>query len=984
MSPPVVGSSPEAAFDAALEHARHLVPAQGPIGNFIHHNTLHAFQHLPFHTAVHQAASLHSAQGYLQEEQYREALRSGRITRADLARPVELRTRELAGQRDEPLGPFSQSRLEQLVLEHGLSEDELADALSDLTLSERELLGVCLELAPLDTPPHAQLLPRVGKDRTARDLLIAMSARDPAELVNPVLVDFLGAYLDEGMARWAMPQRAHGLLASFVAYLRSSPGSLPSYERRALLRLEQAIVSSHAGTTRALGEPARKADEVVIDARKLALAVLAELGVEPSHFDSYLSRTLLELPGWSGMVNRLETIKTDRGPDAPPVSLLELSAIRLVLDIEAYLTSAAEAGHSGPIANLPAFAARRFALTAPSNERNASHLFDACELTVLSAAALRALGKPFAERVCKCLDEFDEETRRRLLHEAYEHAHLREVLDAIANHREQAEQQERLVPKFQVMFCIDDREEAIRRYFEELDPHNVTYGVAGFFGVAMRFRGIDDFNDAALCPIVVNPVHSIAEAPLPEHEHTLARRFSRRAASARVRFEIADSSRSLLRGFALTPILGVLSAIPLTFSVLFPGAASRLTRWIAQHTLPTPRTKLLLDLVEPPADGEPGQRAASALATGFTIAEQADRVAGTLENIGAIDNFAPLVAVLGHGASTVNNPHHSAYDCGACGGRNGGPNARAFAAMANSPAVRALLCVRNIDIPDSTWFVGGYHDTTTDGVHLSDLELVPPALEPALHQLRAALDEARTMSAYERCRKFEHAPRSLTPRAALRHVEERAVDLSQARPELGHATNAVCIVGRRELSRGLFLDRRSFLVSYDAAIDPELKILERILGAVVPVGAGINLEYYFSTVDNDVWGSGTKLPHNLSGLLGVMEGSVGDLRTGLPRQMIEVHDPVRLLSIIEATPEAIFEVAKRKPEVAELVTKEWVRVASVHPVSGEIRVFDAGEFRPYAPSSTALPTVSSAEDWYRGQLGFLSPVRIVKRRSKAA
>jgi uncharacterized protein len=115
-----------------------------------------------------------------------------------------------------------------------------------------------------------------------------------------------------------------------------------------------------------------------------------------------------------------------------------------------------------------------------------------------------------------------------------------------------------------------------------------------------------------------------------------------------------------------------------------------------------------------------------------------------------------------------------------------------------------------------------------------------------------------------------------------------------------------------------------------------------------------------------------------------MEGSVGDLRTGLPRQMIEVHDPVRLLSIIEATPEAIFEVAKRKPEVAELVTKEWVRVASVHPETGEIRVFDAGEFRPYAPSSTALPTVSSAEDWYRGQLGFLSPVRIVKRRNKAA
>lgn len=976
-----VVSSPEDAFDAALDHARHLVPAQGPIGNFIHHNTLHAFQHLPFHTAVHEATSIHGAQGYLQEEQYRTALRSGRITLEDLARPLELRARELFGRLDEQLGPFTRSRLEQLVLTHGLSEDELADAVSDLTVAERELLGVCLELAPLDAPPHASLLPRVGKDRTVRDLLIAMSARDPAELANPVLVDFLGAYLDEGMARWAMPERAQGLLTSFVAYLQSSPGSLAPHARRALQRLSRAVEPNHAQGTLPV-ESSLARPTACIDARKLALSVLSELGVLPADFEPYISRTLLELPGWSGMVNRLETVKTDRASDAPPSSLLDLTAIRLVLDIEAYRECAAEAGYSGAIASFPVFAARRFALTPPSNAVNASHLFDACELTNVSAALLRTLGKPFAERVCRCLHDFDEETRRRLLHEAYEHAHLREVLDAVASHREQTERAARVVPKFQVLFCIDDREEAIRRYFEELDPHNLTYGVAGFFGVAMRFRGIDDFNDAALCPIVVSPAHSITEAPLPEHEHTLARRFQRRAASARVRFEMADSSRSLLRGVALTPILGALSAIPLTFSVLFPSAASRFKHWFARHTLPTPRTKLLLDLVEPSAEAEPG--ADSALATGFTIAEQADRVAGTLENIGAVDNFAPLIAVLGHGASSVNNPHHSAYDCGACGGRNGGPNARAFAAMANSPAVRALLRVRNIDIPDGTWFVGGYHDTTTDGVHLSDLELVPPALEPALARLLASLDEARTMSAFERCRKFEHAPRSLTPRAALRHVEERAVDLSQARPELGHATNAVCIVGRRELSRGLFLDRRSFLVSYDADVDPDLRILERILGAVVPVGAGINLEYYFSTVDNDIWGSGTKLPHNLSGLLGVMEGSVGDLRTGLPRQMIEVHDPVRLLSIIEATPEAIFEVAKRKPEVAELVTKEWVRVASVHPVTGEIRVFDAGEFRPYAPSSTALPTVSSAEDWYRGQLGFLSPVRIVKRRNKAA
>ena len=55
--------------------------------------------------------------------------------------------------------------------------------------------------------------------------------------------------------------------------------------------------------------------------------------------------------------------------------------------------------------------------------------------------------------------------------------------------------------------------------------------------------------------------------------------------------------------------------------------------------------------------------------------------------------------------------------------------------------------------------------------------------------------------------------------SALRHVEERSEHLAEPRPEYGHCTNAVCVVGRRSLTRGLFLDRRAFLVSYDANRD---------------------------------------------------------------------------------------------------------------------------------------------------------------------
>lgn len=999
----------EQALDAALEHASHVLPAQGPIGNFVHHNTLHAYQHLPFHDAIRAASSLHDAEGYLSESQYRRALHEGRFKEADIERAMELRARALGADAHERIGGHSRLALERLLLHYGLRRheglpfalrpdlpkpvgeairaatrgwldavDPVRDAELDRFLapegsmaalrgvlsergidaaSARALWAVCRRLAPPDPLAHSNLLGRVGRDRTARDLLRALSAEDPSALTNPVLIDFLAAYLDEGMARWSMPRRARGMLACFVDAMGVDRGALAPFLRRAHARLEHA---------QALGTPAKA----------LAVALLKELGVSPDDYAPYLSRTLLELPGWSGMVARLAHVPGDREAGAPPASLLELTIIRLALDLEAYEACTRSLGYQGRIADFGAFAARRLLSEPTDNVTSAQALFDLCQVTGIAAPILQRLGPDFAERACTVIDELDEQIRP-LLHEAYEHAHLREVLDAVAQHREAGLVHEPAAPKFQVMFCIDDREESIRRYFEELDPAHLTYGVAGFFGVAMRFCGIDDASPVALCPVVVEPGHAIDEVAIDTDQSTLEKRRARRGGAAMLRFVLGDASRTFTRGLALLPLVGLSAVLPLVLRVLFPHTAERLKRWFAAQVVPTPRTQLTLGRPDDvPAEG--------GLSRGFTVAEQADRVAGTLENVGIVRDFAPLVTVLGHGASTVNNPHHSAYDCGACGGRNGGPNGRAFAAMANDPAVRTALRARGIEVPDGTWFIGGLHDTTTDEVRLFDLELVPAARLRDLAALQKALDHARAVSALERCRKFEHAPANLSPQAALRHVEERAVDLSQARPELGHATNAVCIVGRRSLSRDLFLDRRSFLVSYRADIDPDLKILERILGAVVPVGAGINLEYYFSSVDNEVWGSGTKLPHNLSGLLGVMEGASGDLRTGLPRQMIEVHDPVRLLSIVEATPEAILEVASRKPEVAELVTKEWVRVASVHPESGAIQVFDGGVFRPYSPGESTLPTVGSAEEWYRGNLGFLSPVRIVKGRHRAA
>ncbi len=198
-------------------------------------------------------------------------------------------------------------------------------------------------------------------------------------------------------------------------------------------------------------------------------------------------------------------------------------------------------------------------------------------------------------------------------------------------------------------------------------------------------------------------------------------------------------------------------------------------------------------------------------------------------------------------------------------------------------------------------------------------------------------------------------------------MESRSEDLAQVRPEWGHATNAISIVGRRERTRGLFLDRRAFLTSYDPTRDDdEDSILTRILQAGFPVCSGINLEYYFSYVDNYGWGSGTKLPHNITSLLGVMDGAASDLRTGLPWQMVEIHEPVRLLFVIETTCEAMLRIMERNEGIGRLCRNGWVRLAVLHPETGELSFFQGDEFQRHQPQAALLPMAASSVDWYRG------------------
>jgi hypothetical protein len=133
-------------------------------------------------------------------------------------------------------------------------------------------------------------------------------------------------------------------------------------------------------------------------------------------------------------------------------------------------------------------------------------------------------------------------------------------------------------------------------------------------------------------------------------------------------------------------------------------------------------------------------------------------------------------------------------------------------------------------------FVGGKHNTTADAIEFFDLQRLPVSHHAQFAQALQVLDRARGENALERCYRFLLAADVATSRDALKHVSRRSVDTAEVRPELNHATNAAVIVGRRELTRGCFFDRRAFLPSYDPrADDASGTLLESVLAPALIV-----------------------------------------------------------------------------------------------------------------------------------------------------
>lgn len=477
-----------------------------------------------------------------------------------------------------------------------------------------------------------------------------------------------------------------------------------------------------------------------------------------------------------------------------------------------------------------------------------------------------------------------------------------------------------LPPTVQAIFCIDVRSEVFRRALEASSPTVQTRGFAGFFGLFVSYSPMGTVMTRPQLPGLLASSRCVTdECDSLSLGQAIAER-RKRGLQWRSTWQSFRSTAS--SGFSFVETCGMWYAARLVKNTL--------PSYDTPHTVE--QTGLSVDELQssrPRLQNLPGATPEAELQS------RSDMAAGILGAIGVTKDFARIVLLAGHGSQTANNPHAAGMDCGACGGQTGEVNARALAALLNDAAVRTALIAKSIEIPASTWFLGGMHNTTTDELALYDTDLLPASHAADLLQLKATLVLAGQRARAERAPTLGLAHLTGDAEQLEKTIKAKANNWAEVRPEWGLANNAAFIVAPRTRSQHLNLAGRAFLHDYDHSQDPDLGVLTLIMTAPMVVTNWINMQYYASVVDNLKYGSGNKVLHNVvGGRLGVFEGNGGDLRIGLPMQSLHdgshwQHTPLRLSVFIEAPKAAIDSIIAGHAVIRQLVDNQWLHLFQI-------------------------------------------------------
>jgi len=999
------------------------IPYFWPMRSFIHHNPLHALEHLPFDEAVKKGERLFHGQGYLPRTMYQNYLTQGKVDQAQLRDDVNqfLSTRNKIANIDAErcLMKLLTKTTQPVVQDYKVAS--ISDVKSALN-NETQVTNRPVDMNIL----IAGLREKLQGDRPVYEAVDDLYGSDISTELDELVIKSCLDFFDEGQSVWGMPERKRGFFCAW----------------REVARQNAKLFLRGLDVNRIL--EANNSPEGIIT------QVMETLQIPEENWVAYFTRELTRLHGWAGFIRWRANARHYFWSERYPADLVDLVAVRLTFALallnerarKDVATTANEINdlienhtkqtflryelYSGSV--FPAFAQRVEQALAIGNKKRIDNLFDeyvahkrlqeanqqAIRLRQLAIEAecnidtLKSLTENELSELINTFRDFEKQEGYTWLRAMEAHAMSRLLKDV--NLEPEPAREKR--PFVQALFCIDTRSERIRRHLESVGDYQ-TFGIAGFFGIPVSFMELGKGSQSHLCPVLLTPKNLVLEMTVTPQEDITA--------ATAIKKAIYSLKESIFGPFVTVEAIGLLFGFDMFGKTLMPQTYNQ---WRNVFNKKKPSTHMLLDKLDrEQADSivRAVQRAVIVQAVhlefnleteqvndtmvrelreaalgkqedapefkqtlgldneqvqnfidrlhevyrinpasarlqleqlariGFSLDEQVNFVSQALRSIGMTKEFSRFILLFGHGSTSDNNPYESALDCGACGGNHGLVNARALAQMANKAEVRYRLRKQGIDIPEDAWFIPGLHNTTTDELQLFDLDRMPSSNIVYMDRLRNGLLSASRLCAQERLPSLQIRPTQREPAAAFREIERNAMDWSQVRPEWGLSRNAYFIIGQRSLTQDLSLEGRAFLHSYDYHIDPKRRLLENILTGPLVVGQWINMEHYFSTVDNERFGSGSKVYHNVADRFGVMTGNLSDLRTGLPAQTVlekglPYHEPLRLITVIEAPLEHAKKAIDDVVTVKYLVYNSWIRLLVIDPEQQVVCSYEKGEW----------------------------------------
>jgi hypothetical protein len=814
-------------------------------------------------------------------------------------------------------------------------------------------------------------LKQITKHMTLYEINDILFHRDDKEVIEKSIIEFITRFLDENQTTIAMANRELGMFETFKLY---------------------------------------EDFEYPFDSERFVEEALEKLHV--MNKERYLLTHILKLHGWAGFIKYRSEDPTYFSQQKYPSSLMDYMAIRLYYEL-AYLKHRQinnfDLLHKYALENGAYVILKmlKFKHDLPGKYidlmEESNNYEDILERYVqeelqldakqvhLSNDILKNSDIPLVElaKIMEVLREEEGYIWMKSLEDTY--------IQSFINDMKLTGEKEDERPVATAAFCLDVRSEVMRRSVESSGPYQ-TIGIGGFLGFPISFVEFDKSHELFLCPAVVKPGNIIFELPKQLDEEYS----SKKAMNKTTKKVLTDLKNNPYTPYIMVEAIGWVFGINLFGKTFLP---QKTNNFFKKFKAKKPETTYTLDKLsedeielyvnklhlhvindmlakntskkytedeiqairdhlvlgkelsveissefletlkedyQVSAQDYEHQKQKLAM-VGFTLEEKVEYLYNFLTMVGQVDNFPEFFILSGHKSVSDNNPFESALDCGACGGSSSLPNNRALCMIANSKDVREEIAKKGIVIPDDVKFMPALHITSTDEMEYYDLDILTDDEMVRYKKVMEDFKEASKIARYERAQALPYTNTS-------EDIMIKSMDWSEPRPEWGLAGNMGVFAGPRDSIKHMKLNNRLFMHSYDASLDNEnADILTRIFNGPLVVGEWINLEHYFSTVDNAIYGAGSKVYHNVVSKIGVFNGNYSDLKIGLPTQSVlsegeAYHEPVRLLTYMEA-PLEIVGKAVENSVAKEFILNEWIRPVIIDKKAGKVYSFESGDFK---------------------------------------